>query len=170
MKNTGEIDRFLASLDRLDVDWSRTSRERFREVINEVLIEPAIGAPLPFRGLSFEGTSVEINPTPGQLESAGTGVTAAQMGIASYGSLVLRNGLDVTEAVSLFPDLHVAVLQAQDVVPDMRAAFERLGEKIRRRSASAVFATGPSATADMGALVRGAHGPKAVHVVLIEDG
>jgi len=31
------------------------------------------------------------------------------------------------------------------------------------------LATGPSATADMGALVRGAHGPERVHVLLIDD-
>ncbi|TKX83368.1 hypothetical protein EXE43_24625, partial [Halorubrum sp. SS5] len=32
-----------------------------------------------------------------------------------------------------------------------------------------VFATGPSATADMGGLVHGAHGPKEVHVVLLRE-
>lgn len=170
MNDTGEIDRFLASLDRLDVDWSRTSREKFRGAISEILVEPAVGAPLPFPNLSFEDTGIQRNLTPGQLRSARTGVTAAQMGIASYGSLVLQSDVDVTEAVSLFPDLHVAVLRAGDVVPDMKTAFQHLGNTMRDRSSSAVLATGPSATADMGALVQGAHGPKAVHVILLEDG
>ena len=34
---------------------------------------------------------------------------------------------------------------------------------------SVVLATGPSATADMGTLVHGVHGPKDVHVVLVTD-
>jgi L-lactate dehydrogenase complex protein LldG len=49
----------------------------------------------------------------------------------------------------------------------MAAAFEWLGEVLRETRGSAVLATGPSATADMGALVQGAHGPKEVHVVVI---
>jgi len=32
-----------------------------------------------------------------------------------------------------------------------------------------ILATGPSATADMGDLVLGAHGPRAVHALLLED-
>lgn len=169
MDRSENVDRFLASLDRLDVGWSRATKETFGEAIGEVLSGPAVGSPLPFQGLSIQGMGIELNPTPGQLKTARTGVTAARIGVASYGALVLENGADATEAVSLFCDLHVAVLRAADVVPDMRRVFQRLGEAIRSHSTSAVLATGPSATADMGALVRGAHGPKAVHVVLVED-
>jgi L-lactate dehydrogenase complex protein LldG len=32
-----------------------------------------------------------------------------------------------------------------------------------------VLATGPSATADMGELVLGAHGPESVHVVILDE-
>jgi L-lactate dehydrogenase complex protein LldG len=169
MKDTGDIDLFLASLDHLDVDWSRASRRDFNEVVSEVLVEPAVGAPLPFRKLSLEGVAVEVTPTTGQLQAARTGVTAARMAVASYGSLVLQSESDATEAASLFPQLHVVVLRAEDVVPNMEAAFQRLGEAMRSRPTSAVLATGPSATADMGALVRGAHGPEAIHVVLVGE-
>jgi L-lactate dehydrogenase complex protein LldG len=51
----------------------------------------------------------------------------------------------------------------------MPEAFSWLGERIREDRGSAVVATGPSATADMGALVRGAHGPKEVHVVILDE-
>jgi L-lactate dehydrogenase complex protein LldG len=53
---------------------------------------------------------------------------------------------------------------------DMPAAFERIGELIREGRDDLILTTGPSATADMGALVKGAHGPREVHVVLIERG
>lgn len=162
------IETFLASLDRLDVEWTRAASHDFSEVLAALLVEPAVGAPLPFDGLSMEELPIILNPTAADLEAARTGVTAARLGIADYGSLVLQGGPDSTEAASLFPELHVAVLQASDVVPDMAAAFERLA-RTARDGHSAILATGPSATADMGALVRGAHGPKRVHVILVED-
>ncbi len=88
---------------------------------------------------------------------------------------MLESTPDGAEQTSLFPDLHVAVLRASDVLPDMGAAFERLGPRLREgrtpgANRSAIIATGPSATADMGALVRGAHGPREVHVVILEGG
>ncbi len=70
--------------------------------------------------------------------------------------------------MSLFPDLHVPVLRESDLVADMPTAIERLGPQLREGH-SAIVATGPSATADMGSLVKGAHGPKDVHVLLLEE-
>jgi len=70
--------------------------------------------------------------------------------------------------VSLFVDRHVAVLDEADVVPNMEAAFERFGAEIPDTYGDAIIATGPSATADMGALVKGAHGPSEVRVVVVE--
>jgi len=52
----------------------------------------------------------------------------------------------------------------------MSDAFAWLGPRARDESIDVVLATGPSATADMGGLVHGAHGPKEVHVVLLRDG
>lgn len=51
----------------------------------------------------------------------------------------------------------------------MDATFDRLAEDIRGGTGQAIIATGPSATADMGGLVKGAHGPIDVTVVLLED-
>lgn len=160
---------FTQSLDRLQVGWTKTKAEALADVLVDVLVEPAVGAPLPFAGVSLEGAPVELRPTAAQLADARTGVTAASLAVASYGSLVLDQTPDAAEPASLFPALHVAVLRASDVVPDMKAAFARLGDRFRERPTSAVLATGPSATADMGALVRGAHGPRDVHVIILED-
>ena len=52
---------------------------------------------------------------------------------------------------------------------EITAAFERLGPTLRNDAVTTILATGPSATADMGALVKGAHGPMEVHVLLVED-
>lgn len=167
--SAGVLETFCASLDRLEVGWTRTAAASLSSALNEVIERPAVGTPLPFDGLSLAETDVTTDPTPGELDGAQTGVTAARMGIAPYGSIVIQSGANPTEAASLFPAHHVAVLRAADVVPDMRAAFQRLGETLRAEPTTAVLATGPSATADMGALVRGAHGPAFVHVVIIDD-
>jgi L-lactate dehydrogenase complex protein LldG len=96
-------------------------------------------------------------------------VTPAAFAVAEYGSLAIRSRPDGDEPVSLYPERHVAVVAASDVLPDMDAAFERLAASFGRGEDSVVFATGPSATGDMGALVEGVHGPREVHVVVVED-
>lgn len=167
--STSTLDAFCESLDRLEVGWTRTAAAEFSDVLMEAVEAPVVGAPLPFEGCSLEDAGIPADPTPGQLNAARTGVTAAQLGIANYGTVVLQSAPNATEAVSLFPERHVAVLRASDVVPDMKTAFQGLGSLLREEGASAILATGPSATADMGALVRGAHGPKHVHVIILEN-
>ncbi|MFC7044687.1 LUD domain-containing protein [Halobacteriaceae archaeon GCM10025711] len=160
---------FAASLADLAVTLTRTTAAEFGDALREAVEPPAVGVPLPFDGVSLDGTGVDRDPSAPDLAAAVTGVTPASLGIADYGSVVVESSPDGTEPVSLFPDRHVAVVAASDVVPDMPAAVERLGEAFRDGRDNAVVATGPSATADMGELVRGAHGPKHVHVVLLED-
>ncbi|WP_267641313.1 LutC/YkgG family protein [Haloarchaeobius amylolyticus] len=148
----------------VEVTW--TAPGEATDAIAALVDEPAVGAPLLWDDVSLPET-VQTDPTPAALDAATTGVTAADLAVAEYGSLLLRQTPDGREPASLFPDLHVAVLREDDVVPDMAAAFDWLGDEFRETRDSAILATGPSATADMGALVKGAHGPKAVHVVVI---
>jgi L-lactate dehydrogenase complex protein LldG len=168
MDTAQTLDQFTSSLDRLEVGWTRTDVASFLADLKVVVEPPAVGAPLRFEDVSLEGSDVILDPTPAEIEDARTGVTAARMGIADYGSVVIEGAGDATEAASLFPETHVAVLRAADVVPDMATAFEAFGPLLREEPRSFVLATGPSATADMGALVKGAHGPKAVHVLILE--
>lgn len=137
-----------------------------REGIAAAIEEPAVGVPLPFSDAELPG-SVTTNPTPAELEAATTGVTAAAGGVADYGSVVLRGDGSGTEPVSLFVERHVAVLPRERLLADMPAAFEWFGDELREGRDSFVLATGPSATADMGALVQGAHGPETVEVILL---
>lgn len=136
------------------------------DAVAEAVESPAVGVELPWDDVSLPGR-VRADPTPADLEAAVTGVTPAALAVADYGSIVLRSTPDGTEPVSLFPDLHVAVVREADIVPDMTAAVEWAGEQFRETAGSAVVATGPSATADMGALVQGAHGPTDVEVVVV---
>lgn len=163
----GDLDTFCASLDRLEVGWTHVAADELLSTLTDAIEHPAVGAPLPFDGLTLDGTGITTRPTPAELDAAHTGVTAARLGIAAYGSIVIQGAPDATEAASLFPERHVAVLRATDIVPDISAALQELGKTLRETAATAIFATGPSATADMGALVRGAHGPEHVHIIIV---
>jgi L-lactate dehydrogenase complex protein LldG len=162
------LDRFVDSLDELDVPATRTGRDGFPAALSAAVEPPAVGVELPFDGVSLTDADapIDVEPTARAAAEATCGVTAAEFAIADYGSVVLRSTTDGVEPVSLYGDHHVAVVREDDVLPDMNAAFDRLGDLLRDGE-SAVLATGPSATADMGELVQGAHGPKSVHVILI---
>ncbi|WP_265110406.1 LutC/YkgG family protein [Halosolutus halophilus] len=165
--DTGSVpERFEAALADLDVTVTYTDPAGFDRTLERIAREPAVGTSLPFSSVSLPDW-VNGEPTPRSLDSAVTGITAASIGIADYGSVVLPATPAGAEQVSLFPDLHVAVLREADIVANMPTAIARLGPELRD-GGSAIIATGPSATADMGSLVRGAHGPKDVHVVVLE--
>jgi len=166
---TGLVDTFEASLDALDVTRTRTAPDGLEDALREAVVEPVVGAPLPFEGLSLPDW-VPTHPTARELQAARTGVTAAGGGIAEYGTLVVRSRPGGDEPVSLYPERHVAVLRSVDLVAGVPEALELLGEEFAAGRDSAVFATGMSATGDMGELVRGVHGPREVHVVIVEDG
>lgn len=157
---------FVDTVAEYDVAVTPTTTDSLTETIESLAEEPAVGAPLPWDGCSLPAT-VSTDPSPAQLDEAVTGVTAASLAIADYGSVVLEATPEGAEPASLFPDLHVVVLRERDIVPNMEAAFEWFGERFRETRGSAIIATGPSATADMGALVKGAHGPKDVHAVVV---
>jgi len=165
----GLVDSFGASLDDLDVTWTRTAPGGLEDALADAVVEPVVGAPLPFEGLSLPDW-IPVHPTASELEAARTGVTGAGGGIAEYGTLIVQSRPGGDEPVSLYPERHVAVLRASDLVSGVPEALAFLGEEFAAGRDSAVFATGMSATADMGETVRGVHGPREVHVVIVEDG
>jgi len=161
------IDRFERTVGAYDVGVQRVQPSAVRGAIESLLSGPAVGTPLDIEGASLP-EAVTTGPTTAELEAAETGVTTASLAIAEYGSVVLRATPEGSEPISLFNDLHVVVLRESDIVPDMATAFEWFGEELRETRDSAIIATGPSATADMGALVQGAHGPKDVEVIVVQ--
>jgi len=161
------FDRFERTVGAYDVGVRRVQPSAVRETIADLLSGPAVGTPLDIEGASLP-EAVTTGPTTAELEAAETGVTTASLAIAEYGSVVLRATPEGSEPISLFNDLHVVVLRESDIVPDMATAFEWFGDELRATRDSAIIATGPSATADMGALVQGAHGPKEVEVIVVQ--
>jgi len=167
--STDTVSRFASSLSGVGVGLTETTAEEFAETLEAEIEPPAVGAQLGIDGVSIEAAGVNIDPTNGELQSAKTGVTRAGKGVAAYGTLVLQSDAAGTEPTALYPPNHVAVLRESDVIEDVGSALSWLGEEFDAGRDSAVFATGRSATADMGELVFGVHGPVAVHVLLVTD-
>ena len=110
---------------------------------------------------------VVVDPSSEEWVSSPAGVTEAFAGVARTGSVCVDVGYQRTGLASLMAPLHIAVVSAETIVPQPRDLFREdvLGGKGLARSF--VFITGPSATADMGPLVRGVHGPHRMHIIVL---
>ncbi|MPY73057.1 MAG: lactate utilization protein C [Alphaproteobacteria bacterium] len=98
------------------------------------------------------------------------GLTPAFAAVAETGTLMLRSGPDHPTTLNFLPDTHVVVLRASRIVGPYEEGWAML------RAAGAMpravnFVSGPSRTADIEQTIQlGAHGPRRLHIVLIEDG
>jgi L-lactate dehydrogenase complex protein LldG len=162
------VGRFERALEGLQVGLERVPADDAGEAIGRLVDAPAVGAALPFEGATLP-ESVTTEPTAAELEAARTGVTPVGFAIAEYGTVAVESTADGAEPIALYPERHVAVVAESDVVPDLSAGFDRLADGFDAGRDGVVFATGRSATADMGDLVHGVHGPGDVHVIVLED-
>ncbi|MGH6983914.1 MAG: LutC/YkgG family protein [Stellaceae bacterium] len=104
------------------------------------------------------------------------GVAACFAAIAETGTLMLHSGAAGPTRNNFLPDTHIVMVRASQMV----AAYEDGWDRLRAaRSRDGVFAmprtvnfiTGPSRTADIEQKIElGAHGPRRLHIVLIDDG
>jgi len=107
---------------------------------------------------------------------ADMGITGANIAIASTGTIVLVTNEGNGRLVSTLPPIHVAVVGVEKIVPTLDEATEVLkllapsatGQKL---SVYTSFTTGPSRSADIElSLSIGVHGPKELHIVLVDNG
>jgi L-lactate dehydrogenase complex protein LldG len=95
------------------------------------------------------------------------GLTGAEAGIAETGTLVLTLEKGKPQYVSLIPEIHFAVINAQDITGDIYQAIA--SDKLKRASMITLI-SGPSRTADIEmTLTIGVHGPRQVHVFCLQD-
>jgi L-lactate dehydrogenase complex protein LldG len=109
--------------------------------------------------------NIHIQPDEKLLAAGYTGITDVFAGVAETGSIALSNVHDLSGPVSLFTSRHIALLDAHKLYARPRDLFE--DESLADLMTNMVFITGPSATADMGKLVRGVHGPGRLDIILI---
>jgi L-lactate dehydrogenase complex protein LldG len=100
------------------------------------------------------------------------GITGVDIALAATGSLVVSSGEGKFRTASLLPDKHIALVKVSQLTPDFETwiqAQREVGLGAFKESSNTVIISGPSKTADIGQeLVKGAHGPRQVHIILIE--
>ena len=95
------------------------------------------------------------------------GITSVFAAIAETGTLVIASDMHRSRGTFLIPPVHIAVIFESHILPDM---IDLWPVTLRGVHPALTLVTGPSKTADIeGILITGVHGPKAVHVIVLEN-
>ena len=174
----GKVDRFCervadykATVERVPADGVADAVDTAlrRYSANRVAVPPA----LPHEWVATADGSVSlVTDSPGaplsvaELDAVDAVVTGSVVGIAETGTIVLASGgLCGRRALTLVPDVHLCIVRARDVVDDVPAAIERLDP-----GRPLTWISGPSATSDIELdRVEGVHGPRTLHVLLVQE-
>jgi L-lactate dehydrogenase complex protein LldG len=108
-----------------------------------------------------------FGPAEGQDRSALSRAVAAA---AETGSLFLVSGPDNPTTLAFLPETHIILIRAGDIFGCYEEVFDRLRAAfgVGTLPRSVTMISGPSRTADIEqTIVRGAHGPKRLHVVVL---
>jgi L-lactate dehydrogenase complex protein LldG len=131
-----------------------------------------MGADSRLQAMPWDKTTLAV--TTGR--SDGTDLNAvshAFAGIAESGTVVMVSGEANPTTLNFLPDNHIVVLNADDVAGDYETVWARIraanGKGQMPRTVN--WITGPSRSADIEqTLLLGAHGPRRLHIVLVEQG
>jgi len=172
------------------VDLLRERIEEFRATVTVIDHEDAIGAsvdsicarhgavriavpdgiPPTWLGAGLEpvnGESLDLRA----LDGVDGVLTACAVAIAETGTVVLDAGPGQgPRRLTLVPDLHVAVVRADQIVMSVPEAIGRL-HRVAQDRRPLTMISGPSATSDIELdRVEGVHGPRRLEVVIVEGG
>lgn len=149
-------------------------------------------AHIPLPGLAAALDAANIARV-GQDASVRVGLTGVDAALAATGSVVVMSGYGRSRAASLLPPIHIAVVAASQILPDLEswwaaqkwaaqkwaaqkwaaqkwAAQKADGLAQTRQHSNIVVITGPSRTADIAMqLVMGMHGPRELHLILLPN-
>jgi len=106
-----------------------------------------------------------------QCLAAGIGITSATLAVAETGTLVMVAEPGRERMASLLPPVHVAVITADQIRPDLFAVFRELESAgFDRLGSNVTLITGPSKTGDLELrLTTGVHGPGEWHVIVVRQ-
>jgi len=103
-------------------------------------------------------------------KDGGAAVTWAEYGIAETGSVVFRSGPDAPVLINFLPLYQIVVLEAAKILAHPEDLWPHLGGASTAQMRLLTLVTGTSGTADIEAKnVRGAHGPRHMHILLVTD-
>ena len=184
LKNLG-CDSHRASSKRAleEILWSVLAQIRAQSVVltrNPLMAQLQIGKLLEIKGQRVLAWPAD---TAGQTEdksfhdqcfAADAGITGVDFALAETGSLVLTSFTEGSQLASLAPPVHIALYRRSQIRASLDEVLQNLpisrdpGRPSPARSV--VFVSGTSRTADIEQiLIRGVHGPRGVHAILVEE-
>jgi L-lactate dehydrogenase complex protein LldG len=103
-------------------------------------------------------------------ERINVGLTPASWGIAETGTIVVESTDEQVRLATMLAKVHVAVLGADRIVPDLEAIEQPLAEQMARAPGYLALITGPSRTADIErVLTIGVHGPAELKILVLRE-
>jgi L-lactate dehydrogenase complex protein LldG len=101
-------------------------------------------------------------------ELEGAGVSRALYGVAETGSVVFAAAPEEPRSASLFPEVHLTLLESDRILPGLDELFSAVGDAL---PSSLALVSGPSRSADIELILAlGVHGPREVHVAILDPG
>lgn len=134
----------------------------------ELLSDEALCVQLAQQSALLKVTQCRVDQ-PALFNTGDAGITLTHGGIAETGTLVLWSSDQSPRLLSLVPPIHIAILYASQVVESLMDMMVR-EHWVAGLPTNVILISSPSKTADIQqTLAYGAHGPKQLVVVLVED-
>ena len=167
------LDLFAGRVAEYRAQVTRIAADSVHTALTAACSQHGVGRLVIDRGLpdAWRPSGVELVEDDGlsapELDELDGAITGCAVAIAETGTVVLDAGPGQgRRAITLVPDLHICVVEAERVVGLVPEAVERLAAAVEE-GRPLTFVSGPSATSDIELQrVEGVHGPRTLHVVL----
>ena len=158
------VERFCERVADYRAEVERCSSDELTDRVRAVLTEGARVVVPPDLGIEVPGAVPDDGLAAADLDALDGVVTRARLGIAETGTIVLDHGPGQgRRAITLVPDHHICIVDADQVVADVPDAIAALDA-----SRPLTWISGPSATSDIELdRVEGVHGPRRLHVIVV---
>lgn len=179
MSAASKIDQFMEAARRVgsEVNQFQTTQEAAAYIAQNskgatlvpdtVLSEKhQLKATLKEAGISvYEGNFRKAGNVPG------AGVTFCNFGMADTGTVVLESTMEDIRLATTLPEKHFVIIDPETILEDNLAAVKPMTElHTGSEPRFLAYITGPSRTADIErVLTIGCHGPRELHILLIES-
>jgi L-lactate dehydrogenase complex protein LldG len=131
---------------------------------------PELQSALAQRGINVVSPNFRRDSRAEQFQTAAQvriGITGADAGFATTGTLALVTDQGHGRMISLLPPVHIALLLRRSLYARLEDWIIREGTAALKGSSSIAFITGPSRTSDIeGETILGVHGPREIHVII----
>jgi L-lactate dehydrogenase complex protein LldG len=159
---TATVERIQADAELLNNSLITASREEMLLLAEPDYINPELFS------IFKTNKNVITNPTKALISQIKVGITDAFCAVADTGSVCVSITNSLSGIISMLVSKHIVIVDSKTIVPRPMDIFSDeylINEKLK---CTFSIITGPSATADMGPLVRGVHGPGKLHIIVLE--